>query len=400
MKHASSSWGTLVCLVSFVLTSPINTSMAGPTHAAQISPQCAEAAILWGPTKCASHNEALQSSKYTELFVGALQHWEQRYSELNGAPWQRTEEDIQTLADADHRLDWSIDQREQTLTGVMKEPGYALRFFRGEIGANVKTVQGLIDNKEALETFLAQKRAGLKQLETDMACFKPESHLAKHFAEHREQVQDEIAQFEAFLAALKPLDPKSPDSVFWLKHQWFDCRRTCRTKNAFWPYTGPYGSGRPIQSDLSGERRTWIDPEATQKLVGVPQEGPDWPYNRCSTTAPASEDARVRTLYERGPNDGRALYQNFSLPQAARFSQQVHSIVRRAHTKLHPWQKPKMSHDAKTKTLIHHGIKDLEWGSCGRSGGMIPVPSLPWCTRTHWPTKEQVHDFRMQLAQP
>jgi hypothetical protein len=32
MKHASSPWGTLVCLVSFMLTSPINTSMAGPTH--------------------------------------------------------------------------------------------------------------------------------------------------------------------------------------------------------------------------------------------------------------------------------------------------------------------------------------------------------------------------------
>ena len=402
MNQDSSRWGTLLCLVGFALTSPINKSMAGPSQAAQISPQCTEAARLWGPTKCASHNEALQSRKYTELFVGALQHWEQRYSELNGAPWQRTEEDLTTLADADHRLDWSIDQREQTLTGVMKEPGYALRFFSGEIGANVQTVQGLIDNKEALQTFLTQKRAGLKQLETDMACFKPASHLAKRFTEHREQLQSEIAQFEAFLAALKPLDPKSPDSVFWLKHQWFDCRSSsgCHTKNAFWPYTGPYGSGRPIQSDLSGERRTRIDPEATQKLLSISQEGPGWPYNRCSTTNPASEDARVRTIYMRGPNHESALYGNFTLPQAARFSQRVHSIARKAHTKTHPWQEPKMSHEAKTKTLIHHGIKVREWGACGRSGGIIPVPSLPWCTRTDWPTKEQVQDFRMQLAQP
>jgi hypothetical protein len=284
---------------------------------APTSQKCPQAAKPWNKARCAAYDDALRTNGYAAIYIGFLQRWERTSRAVGSTPWQSTQKDLKALSDAAQQ---PYEGDAPNLSAEISER--ALRIFNDEIQTNIEMVERLLRHKDLLQAFLKHKRAGLARLKVDLACFEPEGPLRRRFIEHRAQVQHEIAEFETFLAVLSPLDPKNQDSVFWLKNQWFDSLSWSGSvaKNAFWPYIGPYGSGRHIGSDLGRDRRTDMSPKTTQKLLQTLKVRPNWPFNRCEGGRYAGEDARVRTIYMRGPMRERNLYSYFNAPITQGFS--------------------------------------------------------------------------------
>jgi hypothetical protein len=273
-----------------------------------------------------------------------------------------------------------------------------------EIRVNVEITETLIAQRDALERFVETKRAGLARLDRDRACFALEARLDQLFAEHRAEVEEEIRVVEKWLGGLAPLDPLSPDAAFALKHQWLDCARGCNVHNAFWPYVGPYGSGRPARFDghpgvpdstdrhgpflslHSGISGAHPMGEVGGRFIPLP---PAYGRGCAANITGEPTDARVAAIAMRWSSSWRSLCKGLSLPQAALFSRRVHQLTNVSRFKFLPWHEPYMSYDPDNKAFVTHGVDEVRAGG-GRSGPF----------RSRWPDAAEREALRDELIKP
>jgi hypothetical protein len=307
---------------------------------APLSPECEQAAQLWDDARCAAFHEPQVNNPYAAIYFDFLHRWNEGVTQYGDPRWGSEAVDQARLAKASH------DLRELAV----------------EVRVNVEITETLIAQRDALERFVETKRAGLARLDRDRACFAPEARLDQLFAEHRAEVEEEIRAVEKWLGGLAPLDPLSPDAAFALKHEWLDCSQGCTVHNAFWPYVGPYGSGRPalfdgnpgvpdssdrhspflsLDSGISGAHPMG---EIGGRSIPLPPA-----YERGCASSITSEptDARVAAITMRWSSSWRSLCKGLSLPQAALFSRRVHQLTSVRRIKFLPWHEPYM---AMTKT--------------------------------------------------
>jgi len=366
----------------------------------------------WTSQTCEEHNKALLSASYTEIYLDFVRRWGARtpgtpHEELK--PWGKKSADVEALKEAQSWIDWG--SREQT--AGLGTAVHALKFFSGEAKVNAQTVERLLTTR-AVDTLLAEKRAGLARLNADEESLKPEGWLKARFEGHRADVEREIATIESWWNTLRALDLKDPSSVFNLKHTWFDCRSyRCAAYYAFWPFVGPYGSGRvpsyiqrpvalgstkgsekkPVEGEVSSDHSIFAHVE---KLA---QPGHTIDHElRCTSQRWPKTDPRLHALLIRVPDRYASLYTGLSLAEAGRLSQRVHHIGLETSLKTFPGQEPEWRYDAETKTITEHRLTRPSLSECKRRSS-IPVP-MPLCGKTESPSIEELKKLIAKLVAP